>query len=61
MLIEGGARIPAYQGIYVANYQKVNEGKMKNRGVELGVSLCDGPRPGLGVHAGVNYTHAKTR
>ena len=59
MLIEGGARIPAYQGIYVANYQKVNEGKMKNRGVELGVSYATDLGRGWGIHAGVNYTHAK--
>ena len=59
MLIEGGVRIPAYQGIYVANYQKVNEGKMKNRGVELGVSYATDLGRGWGIHAGVNYTHAK--
>lgn len=61
MLIEGGARIPAYQGIYVANYQKVNEGKMKNRGVELGVSYATDLGRGWGIHAGVNYTMRKTR
>lgn len=59
MLIESGARIPAYQGIYVANYQKVNEGKMKNRGVELGISYATDLGRGWGIHAGVNYTHAK--
>lgn len=59
MLMESGRRIPAYQGIYVSNYQKVNEGKMKNSGVELGISYATDLGRGWGIHAGVNYTHAK--
>lgn len=59
MLIESGSRIPSYQGIYVSNYQKVNEGKMKNSGVELGVSYATDLGRGWGIHAGVNYTYAK--
>lgn len=59
MLIEGGSRVPSYQGIYVSNYKKVNEGKMKNSGVELGISYATDLGRGWGIHAGVNYTHAK--
>lgn len=59
MLIEGGNRIPSYQGIYVTNYMKVNEGRMKNSGVELGISYATELGRGWGIHAGVNYTHAR--
>lgn len=59
MLIESGNRIPSYQGIYVSNYMKVNEGRMKNSGVELGISYATELGRGWGIHAGVNYTHAK--
>ena len=59
MLIEEGSRIPAYQGIYVSNYRKVNEGRMKNSGIELGVSYATELGRGWGIHAGVNYSHAK--
>ena len=59
MLIEEGSRIPAYQGIYVGNYRKINEGRMKNSGVELGISYATDLGRGWGIHAGVNYSHAK--
>ena len=59
MLIEEGSRIPAYQGIYVGNYRKINEGRMKNSGVELGISYATDLGRGWGIHAGVNYSHAR--
>lgn len=59
MLIEGGNRVPAYQGIYVNNYRKVNEGKMKNNGVELGLSYTTDLGRGWSIHAGVNYAHTE--
>lgn len=59
MLIELGNSIPAYQGIYVTDYMKVNEGSMRNRGIELGVSWDREFENGWKVRAGLNWTHIR--
>lgn len=57
MLIEQSNSIPSYQGIYSANGMKVNQGEMRNRGVELGLFYSTQIGRDWRVHGGVNYAH----
>lgn len=59
MLIESGNSIPAFQGIYPSSYMKVNEGEMRNRGIELGLDYATDLGRGWSIRAGVNWSHAK--
>lgn len=59
MLIDSGNSTPGYQGITIANYMKINEGQMKNSGVELGLCYATDLGRGWSIHAGVNYAHSQ--
>lgn len=59
MLIDSGNSVPAFQGIATNNYMKVNEGEMRNQGIELGLDYATDLGRGWSIHAGVNWSHAR--
>ncbi len=61
MLIDSGDMIPAYQGIYVSNYMKVNDGAMLNSGLELCVDYTTRIGRNWTLRAGAGWSHAENK
>jgi TonB-linked SusC/RagA family outer membrane protein len=56
MLEGSGGRIPAYQGIPLGDYPKLNNGKMENKGFELEIGYDKHLTKDLSVSAGISFS-----
>ena len=61
MLINSNSRIPDYQGIPLGYYPKLNDGKMENKGYEIGLGYNKQYSKDLSVYVQGNFMQAKNK
>jgi TonB-linked SusC/RagA family outer membrane protein len=61
MLITGSSTVPAYQGVPLSYYPKLNAGAMENKGFEIALSFNKQLNKELSVFAELNFMQAKNK
>ena len=61
MLVNSSSTIPAYQGIPLGYYPKLNNGKMENKGYEISVGFNKQFSKDLSAYATLNFLQAKNK